>query len=352
MPTPGENSTAMSGRLYDMLQRYSMPGLIGSAAQVAPATILEMLRGLAPDTRAPIAAPTTVTAPAPTEAGIADPNLPRPPEFLPPGASVAGGGRPAGGRASPVVTPGTAEGAAPAAPAAPTETTQSPDTANPRDRSMDQLANFGFAMAASRNPSIFGQIGEAGLAMQRGNREDRQDSRQEREVEVMQEYRRAQIRVAEAEAELARDPNSPINVARLMQARAQMLSAQRAGSGGGSGGGGSFVPLENEAGDITFFNPRSGASVNAPAGFGRAGGNGREDALFQRDVAAFTNAARGNMATMNQTPEEVLRGANAYARGEAERRRRGGATPDGTAPPPAAAANRPVYGVDGRPIAR
>lgn len=267
--------------------------------------------------------------------GQPDPTLPTPP--LPPGASVAGSGR-----ASPVVTPGTSTANTEGAPTAGgANTASSPDAVPARGgRDInDQLANFGFAMAASRNPSIFGQIGEAGLALQRGNREDRQDTRQEREVDVMQEYRRAQIRVAEAEAELARDPNSPINVARLMQARAAMISAQRAGAGG-RGGGGSFTALENpDTGAMTFFNPRTGAAVPAPEGFGRPGNASREDTLYQRDITAFGAMNRNNPRYMTD-PGALMQDAETWAnRRRAERARNPAANATGPAPDVGAAPN-------------
>jgi hypothetical protein len=111
------------------------------------------------------------------------------------------------------------------------EPTDDPDA----DRNR-RLAQFGFAMAASRNPSLFGMIGEAGLAMQRGNREEREDDRRDREVDATAEYRQAQIALARAEAAYNQDPNNPRNQALLAQARYQMSRA--AGGGGGGGGDG------------------------------------------------------------------------------------------------------------------
>lgn len=132
----------------------------------------------------------------------------------------------------------------------------------------DRIANFGYAMAASRNPSLFGMIGEAGLAMQRGDREDRQDTRQEREIDVMQEYRRAQIQLAAAEQEWQRDPNNPLNVARLAEARYRLAAAANVGrSGSGAASEGPGIPIENaETGRFGIFFPRTGRIAEAPEG--------------------------------------------------------------------------------------
>lgn len=146
---------------------------------------------------------------------------------------------PAGARA-PVATPG--EAAEPPA-QDPMETLRAIQANNPQaaepteDPDVDRnrrLAQFGFAMAASRNPSLFGMIGEAGLAMQRGNREEREDDRRDREVDVNAEYRRAQIELARREREWEENPNNPRTVAALAQARYHMARAATAGSGGGN----------------------------------------------------------------------------------------------------------------------
>lgn len=106
----------------------------------------------------------------------------------------------------------------------------------------DRLQDFGFAMAASRNPSLFGQIGEAGTATnairRTEDRANRREALQSRELDIQQNYRQTQMELARAEMEWQRDPNNPINTLRLAQARA---AAQRAEGGGGGRGGNRIV---------------------------------------------------------------------------------------------------------------
>lgn len=143
------------------------------------------------------------------------------------------------------------------------ETEQSPQSNEGRSAA-ERLANFGFAMAASRNPSLFGQIGEAGLAMQQGDRQSRREALQARELEMMQEYRRAQIRLAEAEAAYQRDPNNPLNIARLAQARLAMFRGV-GGGGGGRANEGPGIPVATPSG-FGIFYPRTGRVAEAPEG--------------------------------------------------------------------------------------
>lgn len=193
------------------------------------------------------------------------------------------------------------------------------------DLGNNPLARFGFAMAASRNPSLFGQIGEAGLAMQQGNRENRQDRNREAEVEVMRDYRRSQADLARAQLEWQRDPNNPRTIALLAEARYRDAAAQhqaRMGSGGGEGGGGGpFVQIQNpETGEIGFFQPRSGNLVRAPEGFGRPGDNAREESARQRDMLAFGTLNRNNPMYLADG-NALMRDAQAYADAQAARRR-------------------------------
>lgn len=96
------------------------------------------------------------------------------------------------------------------------------------DNFLDRLAAFGFAMAASRNPSLFGMIGEAGLGMQRHEREQRELAARERQIADQSEYNRARIELARAELDWSRDPTNPANIARLAQARAMLQRAESA----------------------------------------------------------------------------------------------------------------------------
>jgi hypothetical protein len=187
-------------------------------------------------------------------------------------------------------------------------------------------------MAASPNPSLFGQIGEAGLLMQRGDRERRQDNLREREVDNTNEFRQAQLRLAQAEQEWARDPSNPRNVAQLADARYRLAMASRAASGGGGGGGseGSAVPLRGPDGNLMFFYPRTGRVVQAPEGAGRPDEPSRAEALFQRDVNQFVQAHRQNPRYLAE-PDRLLDDANNYASRRQQTANRPGAP---TAPNP------------------
>lgn len=200
-------------------------------------------------------------------------NIPLPPPSPPPVQ-----------RTAPVATPGEAAAPAPAETATNEDAMErlralqanNPQAAEPTDDPdadrNRRLAQFGFAMAASRNPSLFGMIGEAGLAMQRGNREEREDDRRDREVDTQAEYRQAQIALARAEALYNQDPNNPRNQALLAQARYAAARAARGVGGGGSANEGPGVPVMQN-GLYGVFYPRTGRLVTAPEGVLPVGAN-------------------------------------------------------------------------------
>jgi hypothetical protein len=285
-----------------------------------------------PTAAVPAAQPPTPETPATTP-------LPVPPEFMPPpNAAAARGPR----RASPVATatpPATPD--TPVAPATPATQQTTEGQPQPGERTgespWERLARFGFAMAASPNPSLFGQIGEAGLMMQRGDRERRQDNLREREVDNAQTFREAQLNLQRAEQAFQQDPNNPSNVARLAQARYYVAMAARAGSSGGGGGGsgsdGAAVPLRGADGNLLFFYPRTGRTVAAPEGAGRPDEPSRAEALFQRDVQQFVQAHRQNPRYM-VNPESLMDDANAYAARRQQSVNRPGAPAGGGVPAP------------------
>lgn len=82
----------------------------------------------------------------------------------------------------------------------------------------DTLTRLGFAMASSRNPSLFGQLGEAGINLQDHQRQARRDTREENELELTRVYREAQLNFQREQ--LRGDPT------RLALAQAQLLEAQ------------------------------------------------------------------------------------------------------------------------------
>jgi hypothetical protein len=102
--------------------------------------------------------------------------------------------------------------------------------------------NFFFSMAASRNPSFFGQLGEAGQALSQADRTARAEALQERRLDVEAAYRAAQESREARRLASEEDPTSLRG--RLLQAQALQAEAQaeyhrrRASEGGGGGGGG------------------------------------------------------------------------------------------------------------------
>lgn len=95
---------------------------------------------------------------------------------------------------------------------------------SPEDRGRESLMNFFFSMAASRNPSFFGQLGEAGQALAQADRAARTEARQERQLDVEAAYRAAQEARQLREQLAQEDPNSIQG--RFMQARINNLEAQ------------------------------------------------------------------------------------------------------------------------------
>jgi hypothetical protein len=283
-------------------------------------------------------------------------------------------------RRSPTVTPGIA-GSAPAQaaaePAAPQQDTalqqiqalrQTSEPPTEDGSGARDLATFGFGMAASRNPSLFGQIGEAGLAMMRGRREDRQDTRADRTISVQEAFQQARIRLQEAEQRYQEDPTNPANIARLAQARYYEAQAARAARGGGEGGGGEGRVVAREVGnDGNVYNVFRDGSVRPavlPDGtpFQRGGNPDQMDARIltarQRAVQelsldpTFALRPPGQQAPLiEQRTRDILtnmQGANTVRQ---QRTGGGGAAPNvAAADPGAPTAPRIRVDVTGRPI--
>lgn len=350
-----------------------------AAPGVAPA-VYQAAGGQAGPAPAP-AAPTTPSAPvAPTDIDVREglAALPLPPP-APPGEP----------RRSPTVTPGIA-GSAPAqqapAPAEAPDAAPQQDTlqqiqalrqgtdAPANDGSGRDLATFGFGMAASRNPSLFGQIGEAGLALMRGRREDRQDTNTERQLSVTEAFQQARIRLQEAEQAFAADPANPANAARLAQARYYEAMAARAarggggggGEGGGGGGGGEGRVVAREVGnDGNVYNVFRDGSVRPallPDGtpFQRGGNADQMDARIltarQRavqelslDPTFITRPPAQQAPLIEQRTRDIL--ANMQGANVVRQQRQGGAAPNvAAADPGASTAPRVRVDVTGRPI--
>jgi hypothetical protein len=99
----------------------------------------------------------------------------------------------------------------------------------------EALTRMGFAMASSRNPSLFGQIGEAGLNMQDMQRQQRRDTREENELELNRVFREAQLNFQREQ--MRGDPTRlALAQAQLHEAQARLTAAERAGANAGREG--------------------------------------------------------------------------------------------------------------------
>lgn len=158
----------------------------------------------------------------------------------------------------------------------------------------DRLMAFGFAMAASRNPSLFGQIGEAGQQALQQRRQESQDDLQRRQVEGQLSYQEARVRLMQAEMDWARDPTNPQNIQRLAAARSAMASA-------GQGRRPNWQPIERVGPDgqiqTVYFDPDSGRTVDAP---GARAGTAAQTARQQGDLLARHAAARRDVERLYQ----------------------------------------------------
>jgi hypothetical protein len=192
---------------------------------------------------------------------------------------------------SPVVTSGMASQVGPPAPADTGTTPQADVDALARlrqliggerpsqeDRGREALMNFFFSMAASRNPSFFGQLGEAGQALSQADRTARAEALQERRLDVEAAYRAAQE--AREARRLANEEDPTSLRGRQLQAQTLQAEAQaeyyrrRAAEGGGGGGGrGSYVEMTERQPDGTtrtvWYNPITRDRQDAPPGLER-----------------------------------------------------------------------------------
>lgn len=125
----------------------------------------------------------------------------------------------------------------------------SPFTIPPESQSaLDRLASFGAAMASTRSPTFQGAFGEGVQALLRQGAAQRQEARQQQQIDVEQEYRRAQESRQRAELDWSRDPQNPLNIARLAQARADEIRARAALVSAGRENLGQGTPIELEGG--------------------------------------------------------------------------------------------------------
>ena len=117
---------------------------------------------------------------------------------------------------SPTLTPGVAATAQP----------RSPFELAPGDQSaLDRLAAFGAALASTRSPTFQGAFGEGVQALMRQRQAQTQEARQQQQVDVEQEYRRAVVANQAAELAEQRNPDNPLYQLRRAQTAATLAEA-------------------------------------------------------------------------------------------------------------------------------
>jgi hypothetical protein len=152
----------------------------------------------------------------------------------------------------------------------------------PQENVWENLARFGFAMASSRNPSFFGQLGEAGINLQEQRRAARQEARQEAELELNRAYREAQLNFERAKLEAEQNPRSVVNIYRLALAQANLLEAQARLQAAAQAGASAreIIPgaIEEGDNDTAYGITRGGQRVLIPgARYSRLSGSQRAD---------------------------------------------------------------------------
>ena len=226
------------------------------------------------------------------------------------------------------------------------------------DRGRESLMNFFFSMAASRNPSFFGQLGEAGQALAQADRAARTEARQERQLDVEAAYRAAAEARQLREAAAMEDPSTPRGrLLNAQAAQAEATAAYYARRPAGEGGSqraisrGSPQVLVRD-GQVIYFYPNTGESVPAPEGALPPNALSREESLRQRDIQNFGQLNRNNLQYQTN-PTKLVEDAEAFANAQAERRRvarmQGGAA-DSSALPQQRQSTNPVIDSLGLPI--
>lgn len=176
---------------------------------------------------------------------------------------------------------------------------------------LDRLGALGAAMASTRSPTFAGAFGEGLQAMQRTAASQRQEERQNRQLDVEAAYRAAQEARQMAEFEYARDPTNPINQLRVAQRRREEAQAEAVLMNARTAAAGPRLqPLQGEfEGRPAIHDWNTGRTIQAPEGFRRAA-NVADD----RARTAITR--------------DIIRAGEAAARGVAERARAAGSIID------------------------
>lgn len=258
---------------------------------------LEFLSVSARQPNAPVTQGIAATAQPPADADLPVP----PPQMAPPPAARPGPATPAEAAAAP--SPTMPQGEADALARLRELVGNQEGRPSQGELARDALSNFFFSMAASRNPSFFGQLGEAGQTFSTAARQARQDARQERQVDVEAAYRAASEARQAAEADWARDPRNPLNIARLAAARSDEVRARAALASAGRERLGQGVQIERQGQD--------GQTQYGVAYPGASGGY--EERWFPGNVRpSRTGAERLQLTALRAIQQEGDRAERAY----------------------------------------
>lgn len=285
----------MSPSLYDMMTpeqarmmlaafKERLPtGGVADEALVAGGLPMDLLSSVAPA--------------APAEA------LPTPP--IPPE-----GGAPT----APVVTDGAAAATSPTTPQAQADSLSrlrnligGGDRPTVEDRGRENLMNFFFSMAASRNPSFFGQLGEAGQQLARADAASRAEALQERRLDIEAGFRAMQAENQLRELQQYEDPNSLRG--RFIQAQIDRLRAQSANEGR-TARLGQGIPGEL-GGRAGIYYPQSDTFRPYAEGFQPARTTQQEEAATRRAEERRFTILREAENIVNRNPQtQYLMGAD------------------------------------------
>ena len=169
---------------------------------------------------------------------------------------------------------------------------------------LDRLGALGAAMASTRSPTFAGALGEGLQALQRTAASQRQEERQNRQLDVEAAYRAAQEARQMAEFEYARDPTNPLYQLRVAQTRQAEAQAQAALMNARTSAAGPQLPVmqgEYEGRPATF-NPNTRQMVQAPEGFARTASPAQQALEDQRRVQDFATADRMARANLSDDP--------------------------------------------------
>ena len=197
---------------------------------------------------------------------------------------------------------------------------------------LDRLGALGAAMASTRSPTFAGALGEGLQAMQRTAAGQRQEERQNRQLDVEAAYRAAQEARQMAEFEYARNPENPLNQLRVAQTRqaeaqaqAALMNARTSAATAGTTarlGTGREVQMPDGTWGMIYPGARGGPQfVPYPQGAVPAGQLSNEERLRQADMANYATTNRNN-PIYQMDPSKLMADAAAHAETQAEIRRR------------------------------